>query len=381
MNVIHLASFGGNYGDVLNHQGFYNTIGKALGFESINQIEIRRFYKNASPSEKLLFNEEFINEINKQDLFVIGGGGFFDAKWAYSNTGTTIDFSDSFIDDIKIPVIINGMGYHEYFEETTSEVCEKFQRFIEKVISKGWFLSFRNDGSIKRFRNRYGNNYDDSIIVVPDNGFFGINIGYVKPVELPYDRKTIGLCLTNDLFTKAYNCDLDTNAFNSKILEVLELLSTEYQIVLFAHTPDDVIRVGQYFEKLSNSTKRYNMVVCPYTPNGSNSINEMARYYCACDIVIGMRFHSLIMGLQLGKPTIALANHPQIEDFFEELGLKQYIVTLDNILFGDQLMESIADVQMSKTVHQEIERVLNKVKNQNDIYKKIIFSYIESLTL
>ena len=102
MNVIHLASFGGNYGDVLNHQGFYNTVGKKLGFDHINQIEVRRFYKNASPCEKLLFNDDFVKEVNKHDLFVVGGGGFFDAKWEYSNTGTTIDFNDSFIDGIKI---------------------------------------------------------------------------------------------------------------------------------------------------------------------------------------------------------------------------------------------------------------------------------------
>lgn len=376
MNVIHLASFGGNYGDVLNHQGFYNTVGKALGFESIKQIEVRRFYKNASPSEKLLFNEEFLNEINKHDLFVIGGGGFFDAKWAYSNTGTTIDFSDSFIDGISIPVVINGMGYHEYYEETTPEVCKKFQQFIEKISSKGWFLSFRNDGSIKRFHSRYGYQSDDSITVVPDNGFFGVNTAEVRPIKLPFERKTIGFCLTNDLFTKSYNGDLDTDSFNSKILEVLEKLSESYQVVLFAHTPDDVVRVGLYFERLPNRTKRYNIVICPYMPNGANSINEMASYYSACDIIVGMRFHSLIMGLQLGKPTIALANHSQIGDFYEELGLEKYRVVLNNDLFDGELIDLIEEVQNDNRAVQSIQSVLDSVKKHNQEYVQKVVSFI-----
>lgn len=376
MNVIHLASFGGNYGDVLNHQGFYNTVGNALGFDTVNQIEVRRFYKNASPKERLLFNDDFLKEINKHDLFVIGGGGFFDAKWAYSNTGTTIDFSDSFIDGISIPVVVNGMGYHEFYEETTPEVCKKFQIFIEKIIAKGWFLSFRNDGSIKRFRNRYGHTFDGSIKVVPDNGFFGVNVDSITPVKLPSAKKTIGLCLTNDLFTKAYNGALNTDIFNSEILGVLEKLSERYQIVLFAHTPDDVVRVGQYFEDLPNSIKRYNIVVCPYMPNGTDSINEMARYYSVCDVIVGMRFHSLIMGLQLGKPTIALANHSQIGDFYEELGLENYRILLNNEDFDGQFLKLIEKVQQNQKICLDIKNVLNIVKAHNQEYVNDILNFI-----
>lgn len=377
MNIIHLASFGGNFGDVLNHQGFYNTVGKALCFNAVKQIEVRRFYKNASIEERLYFNDDFVNEVNKYDLFVVGGGGFFDAKWSYSNSGTTIDFSDSFIDGIKIPVMINGMGYHEFYEDTTSEVCNKFQRFIEKIIQKGWFISFRNDGSLNRFRNRYGNLYDNNIISVPDNGFFGVIPSEVNPVKLPGEcNKTIGLCLTNDLFTKAYNGVIDTESFNTIILEVLKKLSEDYNIVLFTHTPDDVVRVGRYFESLPNSIKRYKVVICPYTPNGPVSITEMSRYYMACDVIVGMRFHSLIMGLQLGKPTIALANHSQIGDFYQELGLEDYRVILNNKQFDKQLYSLIELVQNDDIVCQNINNVLNRVRRQNEDYQNRIINFI-----
>lgn len=378
MRVLHLASFGGNYGDILNHQGFYKTIGETLHFDYVKQIEVRRFYKNASEKERLYFNEEFAKKINSYDLFVLGGGGFFDAKWAYSNTGTTIDMRDSFVDSIQVPVIVNGMGYHEYFEETTPEVSKKFIAFIEKIINKGWFISFRNDGSLKRFQNRYGHNYDHRILSVPDNGFFGVDKELKYDAPFVKDKTTIGLCITNDLFTRAYNGELDINSFNAKIVDVLAELSEQYQIVLFTHTPDDVSKVGYFFDNLPNSVKRYNIIIGPYCPNGTESIYEMTRYYRACDIIVGMRFHSLIMGLQLEKPTIALANHSQIGDFFEELGLEKYRVMLNSLSFSEHLIELIGKIQSNETVSKEIHSVLGKLKNQNIEYQNKVISFINN---
>lgn len=368
MRVLHLASFGGNFGDVLNHQGFYNTVGKALDFKSIKQIEIRRFYRNASEKERLFFNDEFVKEVNSYDLFVLGGGGFFDAKWAYSNTGTTIDFNDSFIEGIKVPVVVNAMGYHEFFNDTTPEICEKFKVFIKKIIDKGWFISFRNDGSQNRFRNRYGDGFGNNIISVPDNGFFGVDRTKVFDTLYSDDRKTIGFCITNDLFTKEFNGDLDAESFNERILGVLEKLAERYRIVLFAHTPDDVALVGHYFNNLPNSVKRYNLVICPYCPNGVGSIKEMSRYYTACDIIVGMRFHSLILGLQLGKPTIAMANHPQISGLYEEIGLGDYIVPLNNYSYSQTLFDKLSEIQNNTIIEERITSTLEDLKKQNLFY-------------
>ena len=370
MRVLHLASFGGNFGDVLNHQGFYNTVGKALDFQSIKQIEVRRFYRNASEEERLFFNDEFVKEINSYDLFVLGGGGFFDAKWAYSNTGTTINFNDSFIEGVKVPVVVNAMGYHEFFNETTPEICAKFKFFIKKIIDKGWFISFRNDGSQNRFRNRYGNGFDNNIISVPDNGFFGVDRTRTKLFDTLYsdDRKTIGFCITNDLFTKEFNGELDTESFNEHILDVLEKLAERYRVVLFAHTPDDVALIGRFFNNLPNIVKRYNLVICPYCPNGVGSIKEMSRYYSACDIIVGMRFHSLILGLQLGKPTIAMANHPQISGLYEEIGLRDYIVPLNNFSFSQTLFDKLSEIQNNTIIEGRITSTLEDLKQQNLFY-------------
>jgi polysaccharide pyruvyl transferase WcaK-like protein len=104
----------------------------------------------------------------------------------------------------------------------------------------------------------------------------------------------------------------------------------------------------------------------------------MTRYYRACDIIVGMRFHSLIMGLQLEKPTIALANHSQIGDFFEELGLEKYRVMLNRLSFSEQLIELIGKTLSDEKVLKEIHSVLSKLKIQNIEYQNKVISFVNN---
>lgn len=88
-HLLHIASFKGNVGDIINHEGFYNKLRSQIDFD-IEQIEIRKFYRNAG---ELNFDSELVKKINEYDGLVIGGGGLFDIRWNDSLTGTTVDMS------------------------------------------------------------------------------------------------------------------------------------------------------------------------------------------------------------------------------------------------------------------------------------------------
>lgn len=172
LNIIHIASHKGNIGDIFNHAGFYQYLDKILNKEySIEKVELRDFYYSAK--NKKNFDKVFADYINTFDLCIIGGGGFFDAQWENSQTGTTLDFSDNFIDCIKIPVIVNAMGYHEYPDKTNEIIRQKFNHFLNKIVDKrNWLVSVRNDGSFERIEKQYKNIALDKILKVPDNAFF-----------------------------------------------------------------------------------------------------------------------------------------------------------------------------------------------------------------
>ena len=74
MRILHIASFNGNIGDNASHIGLRNIL-KTLGvIATIDQIEIRRFYKNYSLFDKQSFDEDFVKMANQYDLVVFGGG-------------------------------------------------------------------------------------------------------------------------------------------------------------------------------------------------------------------------------------------------------------------------------------------------------------------
>ena len=73
--VAHIASFKGNIGDILNHEGFYYSFDDILSNAIIDKFEIRRFYLNAS--DRLYFDSSFAKKLNSYDLIILGGGGFF----------------------------------------------------------------------------------------------------------------------------------------------------------------------------------------------------------------------------------------------------------------------------------------------------------------
>ena len=271
MKIIHIASFVGNIGDALNHQGFYELISEFKRVDVVKKVEIRDFYFSAPNRKK--FDVSLANEINTYDLCIIGGGGFFDLQWENSGTGTSIDFSDEFIDEVKVPVLINAMGYHEYPEKTTPAHCEKFEKFINAIMSKdNWIITVRNDGSFERLTNRYGEELTKKIVPVMDNAFYLLD----ENVDYNTDR-IIGLCATNDLFSKLYNKDLNEEMFNDLISEfIVDMTAIGWKFIFFAHTPQDIDTIVKLMKKMPSKVNREYIRVAPYFPDveGIDYYNE-----------------------------------------------------------------------------------------------------------
>lgn len=363
IRIIHITSFKGNIGDRINHNGFYKLIQDLYGEVKIEQVEMRDFYFSAKNRKR--FDCEFAEYINRFDMCVLGGGSFFDAQWENSNTGVSMDLSSEFIDRIKVPVLVNAMGYHEYPDVTNSEICSKFQKFLKLISSRdNWLITVRNDGSYERLISRYGTEIINKTHKVPDNGFF---CDFLTDKEIEKEKITIGMCITNDLFSEEYNKDVTTDIFNKIIANFIDEQSEKNRrIILFPHTPNDIDVISKIFFYLKSETKRNNIVVAPYNANTEESIGILGTYYNSCDCVIGMRFHSLVSAMRLRVPAIALTGHRQIEALFEDLSLLDYRVRVDNINFVNSLSDCL-------------ERILNNRENICKQYDDMYEDYLEKL--
>ena len=163
MRILHIASFNGNIGDNASHIGFRNIL-KMLGIiATIDQIEIRRFYKNYSLLDKQNFDWDFVKKANQYDLVVFGGGGFLDYWVPNSETGTTIDISLSLFQQLRVPVLFTSIGCIPHRNVPEGNV-EKFSRFINAILEKkNAILAVRNDGSKMVLKSVLGDIVADKI--------------------------------------------------------------------------------------------------------------------------------------------------------------------------------------------------------------------------
>lgn len=75
--ILHVASFVGNIGDNASHMGLHNILKSIVKIPfTIDEMEIRRFYKNYNLPDKMMFDSQFVHLANCYDLLIIGGGWF-----------------------------------------------------------------------------------------------------------------------------------------------------------------------------------------------------------------------------------------------------------------------------------------------------------------
>lgn len=378
LEVIHLASFSGNIGDFANHQGFYSKFIQNVSAK-FSQVEIRKFYKNRA---EMRFDNAFIKLINSHDLLIIGGGGFFDLNWDYSSTGTTIDFSEDFIQDIKIPVLVNAMGYHE-FKDIKEKNIQKFRRFFEIITNKNdWLISVRNDGSFYRMQARYGDFLMNRIMKVPDNGFFYYPKNYNKFYLENKDTIWIGLSITNDLFNKNFNGKIDINTFNRSMAQFINRIlesNTNYKIILFPHAHQDIATISAITSEIEDKFKRERMEIAPLFVE-ERSIGQIFDLYRICSCVIAMRFHANVCCIGMNVPTIGLAGHQQILSLYEELDLSNRCVVANNNKYTDELFFKLeSSLNAQDKIREDYVKVNSKLNEQGHLYHKKIKDWINKI--
>src|SRR5699024_1444214 len=162
INALHIASFNGNIGDNANHNGLRRNLEEILDNNiSFDEIEMREFYQSWNLRD---FNSnEFIDLCNSYDLIIIGGGNFFELKWDYSYTGTTVNLSDVTLSRIKTPILFFGLGC-DIGKGSNRSTIKKFDNFLEMVTdSEQFMVTVRNDGSYETIEKLYGSKYYNKV--------------------------------------------------------------------------------------------------------------------------------------------------------------------------------------------------------------------------
>jgi len=378
LKILQLCSFEGNIGDVFITLPYPQLASEALQADvHITRAHMRDFYKN---SQKRHFDTAFLREINDHDMFVIGGGLYFDVRWDYSHTGTTLNFSDEFIEGIKVPVVLNGLGYAEpsNIEESDAarkQIFAKFERFIRNVSKRrNWFLSVRNDGSFERIAARFGQNFAALIQEIPDCGFFFDKD--VAPYVFDEQRCTVGFSIGNDTFTPDETTAAMVRQLNDGVARAVQsLVSQGIRVIFFLHMPRDIDAVYQIMQLVGVEGFRKHVVIAPYNPSGITAAQAIVSYYKACDAVVAMRFHANVLALQNTIPSIGLVakgivSGERITALYKKMKMDHYTLQTDEAdsQFAERLMDMIAHIlsHCEDCIELEAQAMTRIMQQRND---------------
>lgn len=379
MKILQVASFNGNIGDYANHMGFRRELKKWIGDAEFDNLEMRYFYQSWN---KCKFDEAFAKMANQYDLLVFGGGGFFELKWDYSATGTTIDISKEILDLIETPILFNCIGTSTA-KGASEQSIQKFGCFLDQVIEKGSFVTVRNDGSYELINELYHNKYGGKILKVPDGGFFCIPEEQEQPLivknytniciniagDMPEIRFPGGEKLNQEEFVK------EMADFCNALLEQDEKI----RLIFVPHIMSDLKIISQVMERITDMYLRIR-VTCSGCYNGE-ATNGLFNFdlYRNSNLVIGMRYHANVVPIGMNVPTIMMGTYPPHVSLYEDIGMMHRCVQANEKGFSVQLKHKVSDILQNKTaVCRENQVTKCRLQKENDFYMEQLAKWLKS---
>jgi polysaccharide pyruvyl transferase WcaK-like protein len=368
MRILHVASFVGNIGDNASHIGFRSILRNYFNHFEIEEIEIRKFYKNYQHRDKKAFDETFINYANSFDLLVIGGGGFLDYWVEGSSTGTTIDLDPALMHKINVPTLITSVGCNPHQIVPEGNI-EKFRTFLDSALNNDQVkIAVRTDGSLNSLRNDIGEKYAEAIPEVLDSGFFySVDQNYQDPSHLP---PYIAVNITDDQIRMNNRTmgEIDINYYYSELARSLESLvkSTDLDIVFVPHILSDLKAISTLLDNLDNWLARHKISIasCKQYDIGAHAAFNI---YKNSDLVIGTRYHANVCSLTMGSKSLGLAALDRVKYLYEYLNLNNNFVSLSKN-FSTALVSQAHKIIDSDEIAA---KQLNQIAQQKDVSKNI----------
>ena len=106
LKIIQLAAYRSNVGDNANIVGTRRLLNQNLGHEiEYTDLEITDFLWG-----RKTYDDQFVDLVNRHELLLIGGGGYFELTRDETCSGTPLDISVETLSRISIPIVFNALG-------------------------------------------------------------------------------------------------------------------------------------------------------------------------------------------------------------------------------------------------------------------------------
>jgi polysaccharide pyruvyl transferase WcaK-like protein len=230
---------------------------------------------------------------------------------------------------LKKPVMIYGIGANGTASERDARVL---RRFFPKAIR----ITVRDEESRKVLLKELGKGFDVQIIRDPA---FDYLIHLKAPNRKELSSLTVHISL-RDLFFKEMDAE--------RARKMWDQFCQKYsQFVVHV-----VSRWGATCRFISYSTPQDDRAICElldYLPNWiakevkllrlENCLADFVYRVADCDVLIGMRLHSIITGLSFGRPVINISYAEKTSNIFNILDLEDWVVGAQELATRDGALE------------------------------------------
>ncbi len=323
MRILHVASFSGNQGDVVNHRGFESWFNRRItGDKDWHRLEIRDVYLGLKN-----FQEQVIDKANEYDLVVIGGGNYFET-WPKSYwSGTSLDINRESFNGIQTPFFFNALGV-DTGQGVSTNAMNNFSSLMDTILEReNNLLTVRNDGSLRRLQNELNVN-DNRIIQIPDAGFYQDFSGTKENIS-----NTLVINVAGDMQQIRFKSN---NGSSENFVHLMSRYINQSQrvynfdkIVFTLHVIGDLKIVNAIIDRLEENTRRHILGLTSYGMYLNNT-EEILETYKSARLVIAQRFHANVLALAFRTPVIAIENYPQIKGLYDDLSCPEYSIRLES---------------------------------------------------
>ena len=352
------------------------------------------------------YDDEFVDLVNRHDLLLIGGGGYFELTRDDTCSGTALDISVETLSRIRIPIVFNALGV-DAARGVNEERVDKFKRYLDYLLSSDRILvSVRNDGAMGTVRHLLGDAYADRLHHVPDGGFF-TEVDDFDHVELPAGKQVIGINLAGDMLgvrfpTNGATAQLpawqrmarrlvghapthdDASNVEQFLIILSELMNDRFardadlHLVMFPHIFRDLHVIQRFINRVGVPYGRSRITVAPYVV-GKRGQAYTFDAYRKCELVLGMRFHANVCPIGLDVPTIGLVCYPQIEELYRELYLDDRSVRVNQEDFTEPLAALIDESLVNKeSIKKRFALTRSRLLERANSFHRVMRDWLDS---
>ncbi len=297
-----------------------------------------------------------IDVVQKSDLVILGGGGLFQDHWGVDPTTylRTSQWDITAYGSLPLLARLNGipaMIYSVGLGPLNSDIALQHTRL---AFENSQVATLRDHDSFSLLC-KSGYDLRDKTKAIPEvlaDPVFSLTslkkddlqaTEYLHEMQLDKPKELIGVVLRYWDFSGSHKEWLEKIADGLKLF--LDAHDGFHAILIpfqcnaeNIYTNDDM--VIEEIVKLLNDPERIHKLPGQFSPSFTQALIKK------CTLILGMRLHSLIMGINTGTPIIGLPYDPKVSTLMKDAGLDDYCcssLNLDAVELSDKLGKGISN--------------------------------------